>query len=225
MDRVAKNIIDSYSQGPDAIYADWKEREALPPYEAVDIWRDVSRLFFRDKNADLIFLSPTSNLPTHEVAIFKDEVQSRKGSTIFLVGDLANLNPKDELAQVANLQDDKQKFIYFKWDARNLPVKKGTVDSIWDRRGWIWHSANLEDNREKATLDSLINYRKMLKKGGIIILDADYGMKSGQRGHSTDSVVRTRIREDFFEKPEIKKMFDSYYIGEDQKRVLVLIKK
>lgn len=223
MDKIGTDIQKLYNQTSEAPYANWKKEERFPSFEALDVWKNVKRLFLHEKQSSFVFVSPTANYPTHEIEIFRSEAFERKGHVTFLVGDIADLNPKVEISQIKRLLGEKNKFIYFKWDARNIPVKEDTVDAIWDRRGWIWYCAKLLENRE--TIESLQRYHKILKKGGVVILDADHDQGANKYGHSTDEVVRLMVDENFWDNEEIKNMFDIHNVGEGLKRVLVLVKK
>jgi len=121
----------------------WKDKEFFSPEDAVVVWDSVKdRLGITDQQ-ELVFVSPTSNIPTHEYAIFEHEAD-RSGPTRFITGDKERLNPKLILAKAAQLQDTNSN-ISFEFqggrDAQGLLRAVGEVDIIWDRKGKLWYDA------------------------------------------------------------------------------------
>lgn len=127
--------------------------------------------------SDLIFVSPTANYPTHEVAIYKNEITERQGKILFLVGDISDVNPSPLLHENQIQNNQYQQFHYFKWNANALPISNQSVDVIWDRKGWLWHLAEnakflSEGEGRQMVLSAFDQYFQLLSNKGVLIVDA-----------------------------------------------------
>lgn len=189
MDEFKYDMMGKYAPGDQEINS-WKEvadgyfgRE-----EAVTVLNSL-REFLPSADKDLVFLSPTANYPTHEEAMYWEAIHTRTGKTTFLVGDISKIKPTKILEEIAPYNNEDHQFTYFRWDADRLPIKKGSVDVLWDRKGWLWHSANEGGN--KMVLKALRQYRDLLKPGGIIVTDAIQG-RALQDEFSTVDLITSR---------------------------------
>lgn len=117
-------------------------------------------------DGDFTFVSPTANVPTHETAFFEADQKVRQGQSRFLVGDISE-NPLEE-TQIQQ-STETGAFQYFRWDAEHLPIRSASVDMIWDRKGWLWHTANA--NKPELFIKALTDYELLLKQGGCIVID------------------------------------------------------
>lgn len=166
-----ERMIQTY--GPEGIFEEgaWKfdSDKLFGPKEAVAVWGVLSDYgIVPPASEDLVFVSPTANIPTHEIAIWQEDSKIRKGSSLFLAGDILSLNPSKLLQSTAPVSPSRR-FHYFQWDAEALPLNPGSVDVLWDRKGLVWH-ASQRGNREEL-LDIFRSYHKLLKKNGAVILD------------------------------------------------------
>lgn len=141
------------------------------PTQAVEVWGLLSDAGLSPSiDSDLVFVSPTANIPTHEVAIWQAGSATRRGSNLFLCGDMLPIKPNHILKQTFLLGSSEHRFCYFRWDAEALPLRPGSVDVIWDRKGWLWHCA--EDSRDKLRLaEAFRSYYDLLKGNGCLVLD------------------------------------------------------
>jgi hypothetical protein len=157
----------------------WKEMSdhLFSPQMAVTVYRALEEArVIPPRGAPLVFFGATANIATHEQAIF-DERRRGGGESIFVVGDRAEVRPK-----TASASSGEASFQFLRWDASKPPVRRGTVDVIWDRKGWLWYGAHVKPTtvvNVERTLASLAEYARLLKPGGCIVVDhiegyADY---------------------------------------------------
>ena len=148
----------------------WKEDtdHIVGPEVIRGIYHELSNAgYVPPPERDFIFVSPTANIPTHEITFFHEDQRFRKGHALFLAGDIS-----DVAVDRSDIRRDEEQgiFQYFKWDASNMPVRGGSVDMLWDRKGWLWHAAYTK--RPKQFLESLENYHRLLKDNGCVVVDA-----------------------------------------------------
>lgn len=139
------------------------------PEAAVRTWQSIRNAgLLPPSEADITVVSPSAWLPTHELAILEDESRSRQGQVKVLAGDIRTI-PLQENNFPTRIHEGNHKFQYFRWDAASLPLAAGSIDALWDRRGWTWHAS-----KDPALLSAaLTQYYELLSDKGILILDAD----------------------------------------------------
>jgi len=105
-------------------------------------------------------------------------------SDIVRTDDNGHLKPMNADREKPTFEDVD--FSYLLADARNMPVKSGGVDMIWDRLGAMWHIGSHADDAakldkkgglpqveyRKTALALLERYGGLLKENGKILLDA-----------------------------------------------------
>ncbi len=219
----------------------WKEAwdpKVLPMLP--EIWNEVQKELHTDSDKELVFVSPAANIGTHELALFKQEdILKRKGKTKFIIGDLV-VKPSTDLVKQMQNQSREDKWISFvNMNGSSIPLGNSQADFVWDRRGALWHEAM--DKKQKGAIATLQEYERILKPGGVIILDADLGFNAGLGEYSTlhqlneTFSTETLYREDkdgqqifcteFIEDPFVSANFDIKYVGKDNNRTALLIKK
>lgn len=170
------DMLGKYGPEGDFLVGSWKEDSdrLFGPGEALVIWWFMQKAgLIPDRAAGIVFLSPTANIPTHELTMWQTDSLTRKGKSLFLVGDLLpELDPRAFLGQ-SDLSDGKgHRLAFFRWDAETLPIKPNSADIIWDRKGWVWHlAADIKDNARLVR--AFKKYQRLLKSGGSLILDAN----------------------------------------------------
>lgn len=173
MERLKAAIVDTYGSGGIFSEGFWKadSDRLFGPTEAVKVWELLSDAgLIPSIDSNLVFVSPTANIPTHEIAIWKDDSRTRGGSSLFLCGDILSLKPNQLVKQASFPGSVEHRFCYFRWDAEALPLRPGSVDVILDRKGWIWHCA--KDSKNKLRLaEAFKSYHGLLKKNGCLVLD------------------------------------------------------
>lgn len=237
---------DDIIQGIKKLYSDpsnlWKERydKVFGPTQAVQVWLQIRQNgLLPDARGNLTFLSPTSNVPTHEIAIWKEEISQRVGTTRFLVGDLVSIpSIGKQLEEVKPYLSDNHKFDYFQWNAEQLPVGNQSVDVIWDRKGWLWHCANIKiASEEKSDAIDILRtrrtvrkklqkafseYNRILRVGGILVIDqVDYWYEEFFEP-STVTMIDEHAGRDF---GPLKKAYTIKDIGEGDFKTRILIRK
>lgn len=113
-----------------------------------------------------VFLSPTANIPTHEITCFEYITQTLKVPSTFIAGDICEypLNT-DHIYR----ENEGSSFQYVRLDAQQLPIRDSSVDLIWDRKGWLWHVSRSYD--QEQILNALMEYYRVLRPGGAIVID------------------------------------------------------
>lgn len=236
-DEVIQKIKELYSDPSNR----WKERydRVFGPTQAVQVWREIRKMgILPDVTRDLTFISPTSNIPTHEIAIWRDEISQRTGTTRFLIGDLISIpSIGRQLEEIKPYLSDNHRFNYLQWNAEQLPVENQSVDVIWDRKGWLWHCANIEiaserkgyvdtlrtrQVRRKKLQEALSEYNRILRVGGMIIIDsADYWYEEFFE-LSTVTMVNERADRNFWS--DLGNGYTMEDIGEGDLKTRILIK-
>lgn len=198
--------------------------------------------FIPSFNKDFIFLSPSSHIPTNEEQIFELDATQRRRKGLFIVTDLRHIS-----FPTPALKKNNSHFAMLQANVNRLPFLSNSVDMIWDRKGGIWHSYNFWYPFSVYKL--LSKYHRLLKPGGVVVLDALEGRPT-LRVRSISDVIRilqlSEIRpSDLFEATEqyesssaevfdhlpkkeqrkIKKYFTQKIIGEKKTRVMVLQKR
>lgn len=115
----------------------------------------------------MVVLSPTANVPHHELQLWKYAQQIHYAPVTVLASDLINhCQSGEQVSQRAG----QHTFQYLQADAALLPICNGSVDILWDRKGWLWH---LADTQQVDSLqDTLLQYKQKLKPQGAIVIDA-----------------------------------------------------
>ncbi len=229
---VKEDLAKDYSNK--GMLTNWKEQAdaQFGPEDAVVVWNQLrSNNLLPPLEQELIFVSPTANIPTLERAIYMNELAHGRNKAKFFVGDIAVLNRVNIDAAIGDVRGnpkdinkDSSNFFYFRWDADNLPIQDGIVNAIWDRKGWIHHIATSQaqftaEERLILVKEALDKYKKALNKDGVIILDANNEVKPDETMSTTktlDVFIGPRVFSD------IQKDFTLDYVGEDKNRVLVL---
>ena len=147
----------------------WKQDsdKLFTPEQVRGLYHEMAeRKIIPDKDQDFVFVSPTANIPTHERTFFEEDQKERKGRGTFLVGDISRLN-----VDAADFQKISETgvFQYFRWDAEYLPIKNGSVDMLWDRKGWLWYLA--EKNDSQRFMETIQQYYDLLRDGGCVVVD------------------------------------------------------
>ncbi|MDP3725771.1 MAG: class I SAM-dependent methyltransferase [bacterium] len=169
MEKFKRNIAKLYEEGGIFEKGTWKKETDLifGPEQVKNLYQLMQkREIIPPPDKEIVFLSPTANIPTHEISFFEKDKETRRAKGLFLVGDISELELQQD--QVQRTSQDHH-FQYFRWDAEHLPIKDRSVDVIWDRKGWLWHCANRKDI--ERLLETFQQYQKLLKDGGSIIVD------------------------------------------------------
>lgn len=176
MERIKIAMLGKYGPEGDFVVGSWKEDsdKLFGPRKAAVVWKLMQNAgLIPPYENGLVFVSPTANIATHELAIWQRDSSQREGKNLFLIGDLLpGLDPKPVLGG-QDISDDKgHRLAFFRWDAESLPVKPNSVDVIWDRKGWVWHlAADIKSN--PRLIRTFRNYHHLLKPGGSLVLDAN----------------------------------------------------
>ena len=159
-----KNIIASRYE----IGGDREKWDNLIPKETID--KTISLLVAnnilpvpKDNSQKITIFSPSSNTGFFESAL-KEELGDQY---IIIASDLADLRNRYTEGEQLKIRADA----YFP------PLENNSIDVIFDRRGAMWHSANIDEelgNRENV-MQLFEVYRNKLKEGGILIIDNDVG--------------------------------------------------
>lgn len=156
----------------------WKKSSDVlfTPEHSVQVWQNLQNNgMIPALDKDLVCVSPTANIATHERAIWEYDRDSRSGRSLFLVGDLDRID-------YTKIQ--KPNFQCFRWDAEWLPLNFESVDVIWDRKGFLWYPAS---SHNKASLKTTFyDYFVILKQGGCIVIDAIEGFRNYERSLPKD---------------------------------------
>ncbi|MEK9153916.1 MAG: hypothetical protein AAB798_00425 [Patescibacteria group bacterium] len=186
IDYLKSRIRDSYQKDNE-----WKDAsdKLFTPEKARELYIEMRHAgFIPESVQNFVFVSPSANIPTHEKMFFEEDKKTREGRGMFLVGDIAHLNL--DLSHIQKFSSDNH-FQYFQWDAERLPIKNGTVDMLWDHKGWLWFSCRAEDpNRFFSSLDQ---YYKLLRENGCIVID-DIGWFKDYLEHAS---ILQKLRERF----------------------------
>lgn len=172
----AKDRIMGYYEGKygPAKRDGWKRSsdKLFGPNEAIAVYQLLTQKgFIPDLSQSFTFLSPTSSYPSHELVTWEHDSNLRTGSNLFLAGDMREINLGTQKPILISTSDEySHRFNFFRWDAENLPFANGSVDIIWDRKGWLWHLSEHIGNADRL-LRTLESYRRLLKAGGCIVTD------------------------------------------------------
>lgn len=153
----------------------WKDKadSLFTSGDAVEVWNNI-RLqgLLPPPNNDILILSPTAWIPRHEIAIWENETEVRKGNTVVVAGDIRAID-LDAAECTLPPQKNDASFHYIRLNAARIPLRNDSVDVIWDRKGWLWHVAN-EAYGDYMNIECAFDYyHNLLKKNGIIVLDAN----------------------------------------------------
>jgi hypothetical protein len=147
---------------------------------------------------DIVFLSPTANRPTHEIAMWQEDIKTRQGFSSFTAGDLT-IHPDYYQMIPPSPDPSRYQFSIRQMNASTIDLPNHSVNTIWDRKGWIWHCARMETFRPEIT-DAFDVYARVLQPGGSIVIDAMPGFRRDRRAIN-DRVGRS-IDNDFqFHRP------------------------
>jgi len=162
-------IIHKYEGDPD-----WKaESDRLfGPNEASALWHTLEDAhIIPPPEKDVAVLSVSANVPTHELAMFRADLLTRKGKSKFIVGDMARLSVHPFIANLVKpYTSELHTFDYVTWDATKLPIPDNSTDILFDRKGALWHIAqNFGD--PDMLIGAFDGYYKVLKPGGSVVVD------------------------------------------------------
>lgn len=187
-------------------FPEWKEDSdrLFGPEQAKRVWSNLSESgFLPPLGNDILVMGVSENIPTHLVAIWRDEILSRRGKVNFIAGDMGRYSVKELLdKEVKPYLTDDHHFSIVQWDAENLPVLDGKVNVIFDRAGWLWHCAREFGDQERL-LDTLIQYYKKLTIGGIVVIDSIDGFGEYLRSMDSDKLetYMSKLRSETYLRP------------------------
>lgn len=222
MDRLKRNIMASYA---DKHMWKYKSDQSFTSEVASRVYHELREArVIPSPEKDFLFVSASANVPTHELAFFKEDRKTRRGRSTFLVGDLC-LPPLSRTS--ISRKGKKSIFQYFKWDAEALPIAPQTADMIWDRKGWLWHAAI--DLPPQRFFLAIHRYYEALKTGGSIVIDHADKEASEARFESEPSTVNMIRKCQVPNNPKLEEtmraMFEVKVIGSGIGRVNVLQKR
>ena len=191
-DIMKDRIRDKYEGDPE-----WKaESDRLfGPEEASALWHELEKShIIPEPEADVNIVSVSANIPTHELAMFKADLLTRKGKSRFVIGDISELRVKtfiDEL--VEPYTTFRNRFAYIRWDAYNLPVPDSSADVIFDRKGALWHIAHNYRDTQKL-IETFKEYHRILKPGGSLVVDNIGGFEAYLKGLSRERQLEIALK-------------------------------
>lgn len=175
---VFKEIERTY--GPFGMYkpGSWKEQSdrKFSPADARCVYRLLQQnRIIPPPEHDMVFLSPTANKPTHEIAMWQEDLLTRQGRTHFMAGDLI-IQP--DYYQIIPPSPDplRHRFTLEAMNAFELDNPDQSVDLLWDRKGWLWYCTRMPASRPFIE-QAFDEYKRVLKPGGSIVIDAIEGYK------------------------------------------------
>jgi len=237
--------IGEYNPGGKLQY--WQETEALRnpdlAKQYVDLLIQEQIIPHPDKATGFVFLSPSANqgMFEYEIADRLNQSITKKPDPppIFLAADIFGNYQDGQFVPgfwKGFYQDEFDNVIFQKIsaDANKIPILDNSVDVIWERLGALWHVQNNRatgENLDSTPIVNLLNeYDRVLKSGGVIILDA-----ATQTEGATNSTI------DFLEgkfnipgaqinpydyKIDLKELgWETQFIGSGRARLAVLRKK
>lgn len=205
MEALKSDIIEVYTNGGFYQPTVWKEDsdKLFGPSQAVAVWTNLKdKGFIPDDTKNIVFVSPNANLPTHEVAIWQTDQETRKGKSLFLASDMLNIQTTGTdqfLRKVCSYQSPQSRFQYFLGDVERLPIQAGKVDVLWDRKGLLWHLAfrcitNMdayEANKLRFRLQMTFGiYGLLLRPKGCLVIDSIDGFKDYLQGLNDEEGLR-----------------------------------
>lgn len=222
MDRFKRDILSTYT---DRHLWKLNSDEHFTPEVVRGVYRNLADADVIPKpEKDFLFVSPTANVPTHEVTFFSEDQKTRTGQAEFLVGDIC---PTPLGPESVSKRTETGTFQYFRWDAESLPIKPGVADMIWDRKGWLWHAAR--DLSPQRFILALHRYYEILKSGGSVVIDHASKVATETRLEFEPSTAKI-IRD--FQTPKspdlkdtIRIMFSTRVVGTGLGRVKVMRKR
>lgn len=116
-------------------------------------------------------------------------------------------------------------------DAYRLPLQDDSVNVLWDRLGAMWHALNNDIPKheyEKSLIPLLEEYKRILKSGGCIVVDAYEQTPEGAPTNSTYDFISGTVNRDFPEiirdqlPPVFEQEWDVRLIGKGKSRMAVL---
>jgi|GEM_PF-6137186 len=155
-------VVSGYEEGGDR--EDWTDK--LPP-GVVD--KSISLLLTEGvlpkptkEEVKIVIFSTSSN-----TGVFESKLKEELGEKYQVIA--------SDLASLSRRADGKQQNLQA--DAFLPPLSHGSVNVIFDRRGALWHTSNVNEplshpSRAKQLLEI---YRQKLKAGGVLIVDNDVG--------------------------------------------------
>lgn len=250
-DVIAEHIVEQYE-------SPWKEASdtLFGPEHAIEVWQRIeSEELLPPPSQHLVIVSAASHIPTHERALFTHIAETRPGGCTFFAEDIQN--PKHwsatDQAVATPIHTPTSDFQFIQSDARNIPVARGSVDVLFDRKGWIWHASNVNTLNTKRVFTAFEHYYQLLKPGGILVVDAISGFREyleqlteEQQNRILASIGKNMDPREVYENPpgqfepstvemldiytpriwaRIEPLYEMHDIGEGQLRVRVLTKR
>jgi len=196
----------------------------------------LNKGFVPSPDQSFVFVDASANIPTHALRIFQEDQKERKkkgGASIFLVGDLIARDLEIGKEMRVKMRSEMN-FLYVEWKAHQMPIKRKSVNMIWDRLGCLWHVAS--DICLGEFLSTIDHYREILKEGGCFLVDdAIFGDNSSNQYYlesfalqpSTVQKIETMHGNSGYQSmlSEIcQRGFETFSIGEDNRKMMVFKK-
>lgn len=201
--------------------APYKVNEAFTGFDAIVACEIIcSELQIKDED-DIVLIDPTSNFPTHALAMFEYLATNHDGRLTVMTGDISNVDATEALRRANKFVDERHKFSFQKWDVEELPIKRGTVDIFIDRSAMLWHA----QDKEKV-IQLLEKTWQYLKFGGSLVIDAyDNSVDRGGALWSTEQIIKMMCGDQFWDNEQVQRLFNTKLVGEGKYRMRLLIKK
>jgi hypothetical protein len=195
---INKNVIE-------VMYTNLKDAKIIPP-----------------TSSNFYFLSPSSNIATHERWLFDLDAATRTGKGTFIAGDLVKLQYPRE---ARNLSLGNSTFRYRRMDAHAIAIADGKVDLLWDRKGWLWYVLFNLVNRGPEDVQLAIaafqEYARLLKPEAYLVVDG----RDVQGERSTKTLLHERMQKNPDIAQYVEHTFTPREVGTDLATVLTLQKK
>jgi hypothetical protein len=223
-------------------HPEWKQNADLTttPKIIAEIYQNLyDHGFIPDyaKPESFVIVSNGTNIPTYERLMFDLDRTYRKSKTHVISVDQQNLPQSLLLAltvgkepqQSGRIFDDHENTHQFiRSTEENLCMEKQSVDMIWNYRASLYYYLRayfqLSPEIVRYAKNLLKKYHYELRRNGCVVVDAvEY-----THGKSSDTEMYCstgNLLLDFREELELDTSFETYMIGQNNARVLVLKKK
>ncbi len=223
-------------------HPEWKQKadSTTTPKIIAEIYQNLyDHGFIPDyaRPESLVMVSNGTNIPTYERLMFDLDRTYRKSNTHVISVDhqkfprslLSALTVGKEPQQFGRIFDDHENTHQFIRSAEeDFCMEKHSVDMIWNYRASLYFYLHayfqLSPEITKCAKDLLKKYHYELRRTGCVVVDAvEY-----TRGKSSDTEMYCstgNLLLDFREELDLDKLFDTYMIGQNKAKVLVLKKK